>query len=155
MDPNIQMIQQGQVWVAVVAALSSLIGTLVALYTQARNRRWQIEDAERLEKKTAAGLQEVKETNEAHHQVLKQAIDDNTLLTAWAADKAAIAVEAGNNWDRKWMVIEKMFSEREAGVIATHAEEVHKAVLETKETVEKTHEIIERELDHGGSHERS
>jgi hypothetical protein len=125
---------QGQFWVAVCSLLGSAMGTAVMLYTQARNRRWAKEDAKELAQLTAES-----------HRVLAEKIDDNTSLTAWAADKAAMAINEANNFERKWQVIEKMFM-----ASAPQADEVRAAVLETKHTVEATHEIVARELDHHG-----
>jgi hypothetical protein len=56
-----------------------------------------------------------------------------------------MAINEANNFERKWQVIEKMFM-----ASAPQADEVRAAVLETKHTVEATHEIVARELDHHG-----
>lgn len=144
---------EGQVWVGLFAFLGSVLSTAVMLYTQTRNRRWAKEDAkevaDQLAAKQEAALAEVKQAAIDRHQVLVQKIDDNTSLTAWAADKAAMALTEANNFDRKWMVIEKIFA-------AAHQEptpEVRAAILDTQGTVKATHEIVARELDHRGGHD--
>jgi hypothetical protein len=132
MDPqSTAALQQGQVWVALIAAATSIIGTAITLYTQARNRRWDKEDAAEREAKIARGLEEVKDRTTQQHREVKQAIEDNTSLTAWAADKAALAINQGNNFERKWEVIEKIFAASNP-VVAT-AKEQHEIVTHLDE----------------------
>ena len=82
----------------VIIFLTTVAGFLFNIYRENRNRRWDLEDRAQARQQTATAAVAVKQeletqtrvVNEAHRD-LRQAIDDNTALTAAVADKALAA----------------------------------------------------------------
>lgn len=97
---------EGQIWVGLFAFLGSILSTAVMLYTQARNRRWQKEDAaaaaQELAEKTAALAAELKRETRQHAKELGAKLDHNTELTG-------MAYNAANNFELKLERLAKVF----------------------------------------------
>ena len=82
----------------IIIFLTTVAGFLFNIYRENRNRRWDLEDRAQARQQTATAAVAVKQeletqtrvVNEAHRD-LRQAIDDNTALTAAVADKALAA----------------------------------------------------------------
>jgi hypothetical protein len=140
MDPN--AMTQGQVWVAVISLLGSIVAAGVTLYTQHRNRQWTLEDAARLEAKTAAGLAEVKKTTAQSHDVIVKKLDHNTELTG-------MAYNAANNWQERLERLAKVFdsvhTDRELQKqIQELASETNSVVHEMQPEVAQIKELVQQ-----------
>lgn len=98
-------------------------------------RQREQDAAERAE--IARSVKKTEQKVQMQHEETTRLINDNTALTAFAADRADAALTEANRFDRKWRVIERMFNE-------VHSDPDQ--LSRVKAIVSDTNNIVRREL---------
>jgi hypothetical protein len=104
----------------IILFLTTVLGFVITIYRENRNRRWDLEDRERTAKALVAQVDTVSKTlatkTAASHDALATKIDENTELTATAISKASDAYKEANDVNQKLARLTELFTKVERDV---------------------------------------
>lgn len=129
------MMDNGQL----ILLLTTVIGFLVQLYRERRNRLWDLEDRDRKARELAAKHELITEKQDQMSREITERIDTNTQITTNALEQARIVKRRLEEIDKRFDAVHK---ENLATVMDT-VSDTKAVVEETKAVVDDTHAMVQ------------